>query len=364
MAALGYLLAKELKQFRRDPFMPKLAFIFPVMIMLVMPLIATMDVKNVKLAVVDDDRSTLSESLVKTIESSEYFIIKAMPHSYEEAMTLIDDGTVDVIMQIPGGAERDVVNGRQVDVFIAANAVNSTKGSIGAGYLNSIVSSFPTGGGASVSAPVSISIQNVYNRYQNYRLFMVPALLIMVMIAICSFLPTLNIVSEKEKGTIEQINVTPVSKMEFILSKLLFYGILGILIFTITFLVGKAIYGIAPYGGYSGLYLAAVLFILFMAGFGLTVSNYSNTLQQAVFVTFFFMMIFVLMSGLFTPVTSMVKWAYDFTFILPSRYFIEIMRAVCLKGSSIRELWFQFMMLGIGAFLMDTVAIITYRKQS
>lgn len=364
MAALKYLLVKEMKQFKRDPFMPKLAFIFPIMIMLIMPLIATMDVKNVKLAIVDEDQSTLSERLVKTIESSEYFIIKAMPHSYEEAMAKIEDGSVDIIMQIPHGAESDVVNGHEVEVFIAANAVNSTKGSIGAGYLNSIVSSFSISEGASISAPVTISAQNVYNRYQNYKLFMVPALLIMVMIAICSFLPTLNIVSEKEKGTIEQINVTPISKMEFILSKILFYGVLGILIFTLTFLVGKAIYGIAPYGGYLGLYLAALLFILFMAGFGLTVSNYSNTLQQAVFVSFFFMMIFVLMSGLFTPVKSMVRWAYDFTFILPSRYFIDIMRAVCLKGSSVRELWFDFTMLGIGAFLMDLVAIVTYKKQN
>lgn len=364
MAALKYLLVKEFKQFKRDPFMPRLAFIFPVMIMLVMPLIATMDVKNVNLAVVDNDHSTLSGNLVRTIEASDYFIVKAMPHSYKEAMNLIDDGSVDVVMEIPMGAENDIVNGRDVDVFIAANAVNSTKGSIGAGYLSSIVGAFSTGNDTGISAPLSITVQNVYNRHQNYRLFMVPALLIMVMIAICSFLPTLNIVSEKEKGTIEQINVTPISKMEFILSKILFYGVLGILIFTITFLAGKALYGIAPYGGYGALYLAALLFILFMAGFGLTVSNYSGTLQQAVFVTFFFMMIFVLMSGLFTPVKSMVWWAHDFTYILPSRYFIDIMRAVCLKGSSVSEMWFEFTMLAVGALLMDAVAIATYRKQS
>lgn len=364
MSALKYLLIKEMKQFLRDPFMPRLAFIFPVVIMLVMPYLAVMDVKEVNVAIVDDDRSTLSEKLVKTIEASEYFILKAMPLSYDQAMTKIENGSVDVIMQIPRGAERDVTCGREVEIFIAANAVNSTKASLGAGYLNSLVNSFAVSESADISAPVSISVQNVYNRYLDYKLFMVPALLLMVMIAICCFLPTLNIVSEKEKGTIEQINVTPIPKLEFILSKILFYGLLGLLIFSLTFFVGKLVYGLAPYGGYAGLYLAALLFILFMSGFGLTVSNYSNTLQQAVFVTFFFMMIFVLMSGLFTPVESMVKWAYRFTFLLPPRYFIEIMRAVCLKGSSVGELWFEFTMLATGAFLMDAVAVLTYKKQS
>jgi len=364
MAALKYLLVKEMKQFKRDPFMPRLAFVFPVVVMLVMPFIAVMDIKKVNLAVVDEDRSTLSERLVKSVESSEYFVLKAAPQTYREAMSLIENGSVDVIMQIPYGAERDVVNGKEVEIFIAANAVNNTKGSMGAGYLNSIVNSFSSEERAKISAPVSVSVQNVYNRHMDYKLFTVPALLIMVMISICCFLPTLNIVSEKEKGTIEQINVTPISKMEFILSKILFYGLLGLLIFTLTFFVGKAVYGLAPYGGYLGLYLAALLFILFMAGFGLTISNFSSTLQQAVFVIFFFMMIFILMSGLFTPVRSMVKWSYYLTFILTPRYFIDIMRAVCLKGSSVKDLWFEFTMLGIGAVLIDALAIFTYRKQS
>jgi len=186
MAALKYLLVKEMKQFKRDPFMPRLAFVFPVVVMLVMPFIAVMDIKKVNLAVVDEDRSTLSERLVKSVESSEYFVLKAAPQTYREAMSLIENGSVDVIMQIPYGAERDVVNGKEVEIFIAANAVNNTKGSMGAGYLNSIVNSFSSEERAKISAPVSVSVQNVYNRHMDYKLFMVPALLIMVMISIWS----------------------------------------------------------------------------------------------------------------------------------------------------------------------------------
>ncbi len=364
MSAIRYLLVKELKQFVRDPFMPRLALVFPVVLMLVMPWIATMDIKNVNISIVDEDRSPMSERLVKTVEASEYFILKDMPSSYKEAYSEIERGETDLILQIPRGMERDFVGGRQTEVYIAANAVNSTKGSMGAGYLNSIVSSFSAEESGMNRTPVNISVQYAYNSHLNYRLFMVPAFLIMVLIAICGFLPTLNIVSEKEKGTIEQINVTPVSKFAFMSSKIMFYGTLGLIIFSLAFLVGKLVYGIAPYGGYGTLYLAALLFLLFMTGFGLTISNFSNTLQQAVFMMFFFMMIFVLMSGLFTPASSMVDWAYRFTYVLPPRYFVDIMRAVCLKGSHIADLWFEFTMLAVFTALMNAVAVVTYHKRS
>lgn len=366
MAAIGYLLVKELKQFIRDPFMPRISLVFPVVLMLVMPWIATMDVKNINLSIVDEDRSPLSERLINTISASPYFILQDLCSSYSEAYSRIEDGSSDIILQIPRGLERDFVNGLATEVYIGANAVNSTKGSMGAGYLNSIISTFSAdeGGVSAKGSPVNISVQYLYNRHLNYRLFMVPAFLIMVLIAICGFLPTLNIVSEKERGTIEQINVTPVSKAEFMSSKIIFYGLLGLIIFTLSFFIGKFVYGIAPYGGYGTLYLAAVLFLLFMTGFGLTISNFSSTLQQAVFVMFFFMMIFVLMSGLFTPASSMVDWAYKFTYILPSRYFVDIMRAVCLKGSSISDLGFEFTVLAATTVLMNAVAVLTYRKRS
>ncbi|MDO4827168.1 MAG: ABC transporter permease [Bacteroidia bacterium] len=363
MAAIRYLLAKELKQFVRDPFMPRLALFFPVVLMLVMPWIATMDIKNVNISVVDEDGSPMSGRLVRKIEASDYFILKDTPSSYGEAFSGIEDGSTDIVLNIPRGMERGFVGGENVEVYIAANAVNSTKGSLGAGYLNSIVSEFSAEESGSRDAPVRLSVHYAFNPHLNYRLFMVPAFLIMVLIAICGFLPTVNIVSEKERGTIEQINVTPVGKGEFIASKIIFYGLLGLIIFTLSFLIGKFVYGIAPYGGYAAIYLAAVLFLLFMTGFGLTISNFSATLQQAVFAMFFFMMIFVLMSGLFTPAESMAGWAYGFSTLLPSRYFVDIMRAVCLKGSRIADVGFDFAMLALFSALMNVAAILTYRKR-
>lgn len=366
MGRIRFLLVKEFKQFIRDPFMSGIAFLTTLIMMLVMPVVAVMDVKNVNMAIVDSDHSTLSQRLVKSIETSGYFVLKSYPTTYTEAFSEVQSGEVDIILQIPEGAEKTVVAGDDAELFIAANAVNSTKGLLGTSHLHAIISEFSTqmNRNDQFISPLKVTIRNMYNGRLDFSLYMAPACLILIMIAICSFLPTLNIVTEKEKGTIEQMNVTPVTKMEFVSSKLIFYGGLGMLMFIFSFLLGKIIYGMAPFGGFGTVLLAAILFILFLSGFGLTVANSSNTLQQAVFTIFFFLMIFVLMSGVFTPVKSMIGWAHNLTYALAPRYFVDIIRSVCLKGSTIADLWFEFTMLAAFSITMDAVAVITYRKQA
>lgn len=363
MAAVKYLLKKEFLLFRRDKFLSLLAVLFPMAIMLLMPWAANLDVKEVNLAVIDHDGSLLSSRLLNSIEASENFILIESSDTYSKAMSLIESGKADVILEIPAGMEKNLAAGQDVEVFIASNSVNSIKGIMGASYLNSLVSSFSTAQ-TTQTAPVDVRIQFKYNKYLDYKMFMVPGFLLMIILCICSFLPALNIVMEKEKGTIEQINVTPVSKLEFILSKISFYSILGIVLFAIGFFFSKAIYGIAPYGGYIPIFLATVLFTLFMSGIGLLLSNVSQTLQQCVFLIFFISNIMILLTGVITPVQSMENWAQNMTYILPPRYYIDIMRAVCLKGSGILDLGFEFIMLGLSAFITDFFAVLTYKKQS
>ncbi len=368
MSALKYLLIKEVKQFKGNSFLPKLLVMFPLLVMLVLPWVATFDVKDVRISVIDHDRSSTSEKLVKQIKASDYFILDSYCDTYESALEKMESGKSDLILEIPEGMERDIVNGELVEVFIAANAVNSIKGGMGSGYLGSIVSDFGTHlqaeSGYHIKMPVNFTVQYRYNPHLNYRLFMVPALMIVLIILLCGFLPALNIVGEKESGTIEQMNVTPVRKWEFILSKIIFYGTLGLFVFTLAFLIGRWVYGIAPYGGISVIYAAAILFIIFISGLGLIISNYSNTLQQAVFLMFFCMMIFMLMSGIFTPINSMTTWAQIITYILPPRYFVDIMRSVCMKGSGFGDLGFDFLMLGVFALIVNIFAVLSYKKQS
>ncbi len=370
MAAFKHLFIKEVKQFMSNPILPGLTVMLPILINLLMPLVATMEVKNVRLGVVDHDRSALSSRLVDQISESTYFHLTDYSDTYAGAMDKLSVGRCDIILEIPDGLERDLMAGQNVEVFMSANAVNNTKGSMGTGYLSNIISDFTTelqqSTGATISAasPASIQIQYRYNPHLNYRLFMVPAMMTMVLILLCGFIPTLNIVGEKSSGTIEQINVSPVHKLEFILAKVVLYGLTGLVSLSLALLIGRFVYGIGAYGGYAEIYVAALLFLLFMSGFGMIISNISDTILQAIFTMFFFVMIFMLMSGLFTSVSSMTQWAQYITYALPTRYFVELMRSVCLKGSTFSDLHFNFLMLAGFAVISNAVAILTYKKQS
>ena len=209
-----------------------------------------------------------------------------------------------------------------------------------------------------------ITVQNRFNPTLNYRHYMIPALMIIIFILMCGFLPALSIVGEKETGTIEQINVTPVSRLTFTLSKLIPYWIIGIFVLTVSMIIAHLVYGLIPVGSVGVIYFGSVLFILIISGFSLTIANFSDTMQQTMFVMFFFIMIFMLMSGLLTPIDSMPDWAQKITIILPPRYFIDILRSAYLKGTSLAELWYNFVPLGIFAVIFNILAAITYKKQA
>lgn len=209
-----------------------------------------------------------------------------------------------------------------------------------------------------------VVVENRYNPTLDYRHYMIPALMIMLLVMLCGFLPALNLVGEKETGTIEQINVTPVSPVAFTLAKLIPYWIIGMVVLTLAMALAWAVYGLLPAGSFGAVYLAALLFTFVMSGFGVIAANYSSTMQQAMFGMFFFVMIFILMSGLVTPVESMPVWAQWFTHILPPCYFVEIMRSVYLKGATVGDLWGDYAVLTLFALLFGAIATLTYRKRS
>ena len=342
---LRYLIQKELLQIRRNSFLPKLIVMFPIMIMCVMPWVMQMEVKNIRVDVVDIDRTTQSQRLVHDIEASRYFIFNAMQPTYQAAMKDIEHGKADVILEIRDGK-----------YLIAANAVNGTKGAMGSAYLSQITTK-------DLRNDI-VSVLNLYNKGQNYKLFMIPALLAIVMMLMTGFLPTLNIVGEKETGTIEQINVTPVSKWAFILSKLIPYWVIALFVVTVCLVLAWLVYGITPVGSVWLVYLLAILLALFFSSFGLIISNYSDTMQQAIFVMWFFIVCIMLLSGLFTPTRSMPDWAYLTTYINPMHYFIDAIRTVFIRGGGFREVAHQVLaLLAIGLF-MATWAVRSYKKNN
>ena len=344
---IKYLIQKEFLQIRRNAFLPKLIIMFPIVIMCVMPWVMQMEVKNIVVDVVDIDHTVESQRLVQQIAASNYFIFGGQKATYAEAMKDIEKGRADVIFEIRDGK-----------YLIAANAVNGTKGSMGSAYLSQIVTSNVTHHTSNIT-PLTL-----YNKGQNYKLYMIPALFAIVMMLMTGFLPTLNIVGEKEAGTIEQMNVTPVSKWSFILAKLIPYWLIALFVITVCLVLAWLVYGITPTGPVWLIYVLAMLLALFFSSFGLIVSNYSDTMQQAMFVMWFFVVSILLLSGLFTPTRSMPQWAYLTTYVNPMHYFIDAIRTVFIRGGGLHETANQILALaGIGT-LMGCWAVQSYKKNN
>ncbi len=355
---LKYLLQKEFLQIRRNAFLPRLVVMFPIMIMCVMPWVASMEVKNLVVDVVDSDHSTMSSRLIHELEASRYFVFGAQRQSYEEALADIENSCADVILEIPQHFESDIINDRHPQMLIATNAVNGTKGSMAGSYLSSIVTTAVTG----ASGSDMVKVLYLYNKNLNYKLFMIPSLMAIVMLLMCGFLPTLNIVGEKESGTIEAINVTPVKKWEFILAKLIPYWIIAMVVMTICFILAWAVYGITCEGSLPLVYLISILMALIFSGLGLIISNYNDTMQQAVFVMWFVVVNIILLSGLFTPVRSMPHWAYMTTWINPMHYYIDAVRTVFVRGGTFMSIAHQVAALAIFALAVNLWAVKSYSK--
>ncbi len=358
MAVLPYLLEKEFKQFMRNAILPRIALMVPLMVMLVAPLVTTMDVKEVRVAVVDHDRTMASRRLTDRVAASPYFTLVARPTAYGGALRLVEDDRADIVLTIPTGYGRDLGAGHAAPrVQITANAVNAAKAQIGASYLSQLTTAqaAPPGG-------ERLAVQYRYNPTLDYRAYMIPALMTLLVLILCGVLPALNIVSEKEIGTIEQINVTPISRLTFTMGKLIPFWVIGLVAVGLGVAVGGLVYGVWPAGSLWLILLASLLFTSVASGFGLVVSNYSTTLRQALFVIYFFVMIFILMGGLFTPIASMPRWAQTVTYGLPTRYYGEAMRALYLKGSSFADLLPQFGALALMAVGLGAWAVVSYRK--
>lgn len=361
---LKYLIEKEFKQFFRNKFLPRMVIMLPFMALLIFPLVANFEIKNVKLIVVDNDKSPLSNQLIKKIESSGYFIITGFEDTYKAGIKNVDDNKADIILEIPQNFEKRLISENKTDLLISANTVNGMRGGLGSSYLNAIVSDFSIQFIKTPLIGAKIIPHYRFNPGLIYRVYMIPAIIIMMLAIICGFLPALNIVSEKESGTIEQMNVTPVSKFYFILAKLIPYWVVGYVVITVCFIAAWLFYGFLPTGSFITLYLFATIFIFAISGFGLVISNYAKTIQQGIFMIFFFVITFIFMSGLYTPVASMPDWAQVLSNVSPLKYIINVFRLVYLKGSTASDLAVPFLALISFAVFFNSWAVISYRKKS
>lgn len=371
MRILGFLLRKEFRQIFRNKALLPLLFLVPVLQLLILPLAADYEIKNIDITIVDRDHSTYSQQLISKIRASRYFRLTDYASGYKDALNDLASDQSDLILEIPYGFERSLIRENKQSLFLAINAINGVKANLGGAYLKRIIADynndirmkwiqFPKFNPQPV---IDVAVSNWFNPAMNYNYYMVPGILALLVTMVGAYMCSLNIVKEKEVGTMEQINVTPVRKYQFILSKLIPFWVIGMVDFSIgLFGIGWLVYGIVPVGnlfllyGYLSVYLVAVL------GLGLLISTYSDTQQQAMSVAFFFMMVFILMSGLFTPLDGMPRWAYVISQASPITYFIEVMRMIVLKGSDFGDIRYHFLvMVGFGVIL-NGWAILNYKK--
>jgi len=379
MRTILFLVQKEFLQVFRNKTMLPLLLVMPVVQTLLLSFAANYEVKNLALAVVDHDLSPASRQLTDKFSASGYFQVKQFSLAAKDADRSMAADKVDLILEIPANFERDLVRENKASISLTANAINATKAGLGMGYAQNIVRNFNIDFAQrwtprlatltssqipeSSNPQINVEYSNWYNPRLDYKTFMVPGILGEIVALIICFLTALNIVRERELGTIEQMNVTPVRKWQFILGKLLPFWLLSLVMMTLGLTVGKLVFDIPMLGSLWLVFGYTAAFTPCMLGLGFLISNFSDSQQQAMFTAWFFLLIFILMCGLFTPVESMPQWAQVLNKLNPVAYFVEFMRLVLLKGAGFQDIQNNFFSVLAYAVATNGLAVWTYRKR-
>lgn len=365
MRTVRFLIRKEFIQLMRNKAVLPLIFAMPIIQLVILANAADYEIKNINVFWIDQDQSTISQLLKSKIEASKYFDISGYSFSEKAGDIELEDGACDLVVNIPSGFERNFINGTNKSIQLIANAIDGTKAAIGTGYMSRVIQE--VGLETAISSPSAMKNINLeysfwYNPELNYKTFMVPGILVLLVTMIGMFVASMNIVREKELGTIEQLNVTPIKKHHFILGKLIPLWIVGLIEFTAGLLVGKLIFNIPIVGSLFLLYGFTMVYLVMVLGAGMLISTVTETQQQAMFVTWFFLVVFILMGGLFTPIENMPDWAQYITRFNPIRYFIEVVRMVLLKGATLKDISDQLIIISAYAVAINGLAVWMYRK--
>jgi ABC-2 type transport system permease protein len=322
------------------------------------------------MAVVDQDYSQSSRLLVSSFSGSPFFEFSYAGNDFQEAERLLTRDRADVILHFPAGFEEMLYVEQKTEVQLVVNAINATEAGLISAYCSQITMDFNSRirndwfGMDSSGKLIKLDLipSYWYNPQLDYKIYMSSGILVILVTLIGLMLTALNLVREKEMGTTEQINVTPIRKYHFILAKLVPFWVIAIFELAFGLALARLLYGLPMVGSLGLLFLFAAVYILVVLGIGLFLSTVSSTQQQLMFLAFFFIVTFVLMSGVFTPAESMPYWAQKVNLLNPAAYFMRVIRMILLKGSGFRDISREFISLGIYAVLMLSLAVMNYRK--
>ncbi len=372
MKTILFIIQKEFRQIFRNKGMLPIIFVLPILQLLILSNAASFEVKNIAFSYIDHDHSRASRELISKFAASDYFKIKNEFQSKAVANEEMQQGKVDVILEIPIHFERNILKDKKSNLAVSINAIDGASAGIENVYITQVIGDFNQNLQTQLMQYNDKKLapyQNIttipsfwYNNTLNYKTFMVPGILVLLVTMLTLFLSSMNIVREKEIGTLEQINVTPIKKHQFIIGKLFPFWVLGLFILSIGLTIAKLVFNVPILGNIGLIYLFTSVYLLVILGIGLIISNFTETQQQSMFIAWFFTVIFILMSGLFTPIDSMPQWAQDITLFNPIRYFVEIVRMVMLKGATFSDISFQFSVIIGYAFILNGIAVWSYKK--
>ena len=372
MKTILFIIQKEFRQIFRNKGMLPIIFVLPLLQLLILSNAASFEVKNIQFSYVDNDHSAASRELISKFQASNYFKVVQSFASKTEANLQMKKGKVDIILEIPNHFERNLIKEKKSSVSVSINAIDGAAAGIENVYITQIITAFNQNIQTKLfqyNDATFVHPQNIvtipsfwYNNTLNYKTFMVPGILVLLVTMLTLFLSSMNIVREKEMGTLEQINVTPIKKYQFIIGKLFPFWVLGLVILTVGLFIAKLIFNVPILGNIGLIYLFTSVYLFVILGIGLFISNHTETQQQAMFIAWFFTVIFILMSGLFTPIESMPQWAQNITLFNPIRYFVEIIRMVMLKGATFSDISFQFFVIILYAIILNGLAVWSYKK--
>ena len=375
MRRILFLAQAEVLHIVRDRILLAQTLLVPMVQLIILSNAATFEIRNTPIQIVDFDRTSVSRGVVNRLAANGHFQIVDTTPSLDRVEERLLDGSITMAVVIPRDFEESLVKTGSASVQLSVNGEKGSAAGIVQAYATRVLTQYaagltsaaqPGGPARPGAAPPRIDVRtrSRYNPTLNYKYYMVPGILVALMTIIGSLLSAQNIAREKELGTLEQLNVTPITRGQFIIAKLLPFWVLGLIELSLGLLIGTLVFGIPVRGSLPLLYVVAAVYLAVAVGIGLWISALVDTQQQAMFVTFFIVNIYLLMSGLFTPIDSMAPWVQTVTLVNPVRHFVAISRAILVKGAGPAEIAQPFLILIGTAVIVLFVAVRQYRKRA
>lgn len=370
MRIILMLIKKEFLQVFRNPLLRSILVVAPLVQFLLFPFTADYEIKVLHIGFIDHDRSSTTQDIITGFIASPYFISHGIMESKQKADEMMLKDKIDFIIEFPSDFEKYIINQEHATIAITANAINSVKAGIGSGYVQTVLTNYMEdmghNNGYEQSDFARLLTTNIYwyNEQMNYKNLIVPGILVILVTLIGAYVTALNIVREKELGTIEQINVTPIKRWQFITGKMIPFWFLGMAEFIIGLVLMKIVFSINVQGSIPLLLGITGIYMLVMLGLGFFISSMAENQLQAMFIVFFLFIVFVLLSGLFTPTEGMPEWAIKLNYLNPLSFFMDVIKSIILKGGGIEDVKTQIIALSVMAVVIDTAAILSYQEKS